>query len=68
MGALITGIDLRGEGSTTRRKRLYALLLEPLGLFLPDQGLTPATLLAFAATFGALATRTMSSPQAVCHS
>ena len=36
--------------------RLYALLLEHLVLFLPDQALTPATLLAFAETFGELDT------------
>ena len=52
IGALITGVDLSGACSTTLLNRLYALLLEHLVLFFPDQTLTPDTLLAFAETFG----------------
>ena len=54
IGAVITGVDLSRECSTTLLNRLYALLLEHLVLFLPEQTLTPATLLAFAETFGEL--------------
>src|SRR5262245_64287754 len=57
IGALVTGVDLRGACSTTLLNRLYELLLEHLVLFLPDQVLTPATLLAFAETFGELDTQ-----------
>jgi taurine dioxygenase len=56
IGALLEGIDLHRECSTTLLNRLYALLIEHLVLFLPDQTLTPATLLAFAETFGELDT------------
>src|SRR5262245_35833449 len=54
IGAVITGVDVSGECSTTLLNRLYALLIEHLVLFLPKQTLTPATLLAFAETFGEL--------------
>jgi taurine dioxygenase len=56
IGALITGVDVGRECSATLLDRLYELLLEHLVLFLPAQTLTPATLLAFAATFGELDT------------
>jgi taurine dioxygenase len=56
IGALITGVDVGRECSATLLDRLYALLLEHRVLFLPAQTLTPATLLAFAATFGELDT------------
>jgi taurine dioxygenase len=56
IGALIEGVDLRGDCSETMLNRLYALLIEHLVLFFPDQALTPETLLAFAATFGELDT------------
>src|SRR5712691_4913647 len=56
IGARIEGVDLRGDLSETLLNRLYALLLEHLVLFFPDQTLTPATLLAFAETFGELDT------------
>ena len=56
IGARITGVNLRGACSAMLLDRLYALLLEHLVLFLPDQALTPATLLAFAETFGELDT------------
>ena len=56
IGARIEGVDLRRECSATLLNRLYALLLEHLVLFLPDQTLTPAMLLAFAETFGELDT------------
>ena len=56
IGALITGVDLSGACSATLLDRLYALLIEHLVLFFPEQTLTPATLLAFAATFGELDT------------
>ena len=54
IGALIKGVDLSGDRSTTLLNRLYELLIEHLVLFLPDQVLTPETLLAFAETFGEL--------------
>ena len=56
IGARITGVDLSGACSATLLDRLYALLLEHLVLFFPDQALTPETLLAFAETFGELDT------------
>ena len=54
IGVLITGVDLRRECSATLLNRLYALLLEHLVLFFPEQTLTPDMLLAFAETFGEL--------------
>ena len=54
IGALIEGVDLSGECSATLLNRLYDLLIEHLVLFFPNQMLTPATLLAFAETFGEL--------------
>jgi taurine dioxygenase len=56
IGARIAGVDVSAECSATLLNRLYALLLEHLVLFLPDQALTPDTLLAFAETFGELDT------------
>jgi len=56
IGAVIAGVDLSRECSAPLLNRLYELLLEHLVLFLPDQTLTPDTLLAFAATFGELDT------------
>jgi alpha-ketoglutarate-dependent taurine dioxygenase len=56
IGALIEGVDLRGECSATLLNRLYALLIEHLVLFFPDQSLTPEMLLVFAETFGELDT------------
>jgi len=64
IGARIEGVDLSAECSATLLNRLYELLIEHLVLFLPDQALTPDTLLAFAETFGELDTRTMSTPRA----
>jgi len=56
IGARIEGVDLSGVCSATLLNRLYELLLEHLVLFVPEQTLTPATLLAFAETFGELDT------------
>ena len=56
IGARITGIDVGRACSRALLDRLYALLLEHLVLFLPEQTLTPAALLAFAETFGELDT------------
>ena len=56
IGAVIAGVDVSRECSATLLDRLYVLLLEHLVLFFPDQTLTPATLLAFAQTFGELDT------------